>query len=160
VLDINWDDAHLWCETTISDPLEIVAKREAVVSRRDCRPRRAQHPVDVESHVHRRIGRGPYASRDWLELDPVDNCVWLKGTEKGPVIDGREPFQNETAKLTELREKAKHHYTAMYDSPTPSTTTTTPAPRSTSPVAVLLYRSDLPEEIGQREAHISAADNL
>jgi len=162
VFDINWYDAHLWCETAMSDADEIVAEWEArgLLSGAPLRAERGKPWKWLDLCVAA-SGRGVFGTCDWLEYDAADNCVWLKGTEKGPVVGGRDQHREETAKLDELREKAERHYTAMYDASHPKDNYEDACAALAKAVrlASFLWRPDLEAEIRQRAEHIAAVYN-
>ncbi len=165
VFEINWYDRYLWCETAMSDSLDIVAEWEGrglasgMPPRTDNRTERARWAW--KDLCVAASGSGPYGGGDWLEFDLADNCVWLKGTEKEPVIGGREQFQQEDKKLAALCDKAERHYTAMYDASYPKDDyeDACAALAQAGRAAAFLHRPDLAEELAQREAHISAVYN-
>ena len=165
VFEINWYDRHLWCETAMGESRDIVTQWEerGLVSGLPSATEKTTPGVQRKwkDLCVAASGRGPYGICDWLEFDPADNCVWLKGTEKGPVIGGSDQVQRETGKLAALRDEAERHYTAMYDSSHPKDDYEDgcAALAQAKRVAAFLGRPDLADEITQREAHISAVYN-
>ena len=165
VFEIDWYDRHLWCETAMSLPEDIIQAWEARGLESGLPPPGPNGSRDMPwkwKHLCLAASRrGPYGQCDWLEFDPVDNCVWLKGTEKGPVIGGREQYEREMKQLEDLREKAERHYTAMYDArhPRDDYEDASAALSQAIRVASFLHRPDLEEEIAQRLAHIAAVYN-
>jgi hypothetical protein len=162
LFEVNWYDAQLWCETAMSESREIVASWEERGLSSGMPPR----PAGAAQWKWRDLcvaasGRGPYGGCDWLEFDPADNCVWLKGTAKGAVIGGRMQFQEESEKLAALREKAEDHYTAMHGTPYPKDDyeDACSALSQAGRIAAFLHQPDVAEELKQREAHISKVFN-
>jgi len=106
-LDTDWYDTHLWCETTMDGGDDLARAWEA----RGLRP-----PEDFCFAASR---RGPDRRCDWLEYDAAENCVWLKGTEKGAVIGGAAQLAERTAALQSFVEQAERAYSAMYEARRP-----------------------------------------
>ena len=165
VFETDWYDRYLWCETAMSQSHDIVAQWEER-GLASGMPPAAEKPAEGVRRAWKDLcvaasRRGPYGICDWLEFDPADNCVWLKGTEKGPVVGGRDQFQQETERLAALRDKAEHHYTAMYDASYPKDDfeDASAALSQAIGVAAFLHRPDLEEELAQRQAHIAAVYN-
>jgi len=106
LFEVDWYDAHLWCETTMDDPGDMLEAWQA-------------RGLDRKELCLAASGRGPERGCDWLEYDAAENCVWLKGEPKGAVIGGAEQLKERTAALRALEESAERAYSAMYDATRP-----------------------------------------
>jgi hypothetical protein len=101
-LGTSWYDAHLWCDTTMSGPDDEIDAWQARGLRLFLDDgRRAWQEVCLAASQ-----RGPTYPCEWLEFDPVENCVWLKGARKGRVIGGQQQFEQERARCEELEKRA------------------------------------------------------
>jgi hypothetical protein len=86
VFEINWYDRYLWCETAMSDSLDIVAEWEGrglasgMPPRTDNRTERARWAW--KDLCVAASGSGPYGGGDWLEFDPAELRM-AQGNRKG-----------------------------------------------------------------------------
>jgi hypothetical protein len=105
-LEVDWYDAHLWCETTMDDPADMIEAWQA----------RGLERTEICLAAS---GRGPERGCDWLEYDAAGNCVWLKGEARGTVIGGAEQLKERTAAVKTLEELAERAYSQMYEATRP-----------------------------------------
>jgi hypothetical protein len=144
-LEVDWYDAHLWCETTMDHPGDMVEAWQA-------------RGLERNELCLAASGRGPERGCDWLEYDAADNCVWLRGTGKGAVIGGAAQLAERTAALQSFVEQAERAYAAMYEArrPRDDYDDACGGLMKAIEVARFLHRPDEIERLEQRLAHVRA----
>lgn len=75
LFETHWYDEHLYCETVMSG-----SDAESLIQAWRDRGLRDDQVCAIASHHDPGL--------DWLEFDAHDNCVWLRGTERGEVFGG------------------------------------------------------------------------
>lgn len=152
-----WHDRNLYCEavataTQAGDRVEVWARRGCVVFVPGTDIPRWADLCVVSS------GLGPDGACDWLEYDPLDDVVWLKGTEREAACGGRLQYRELRQKLASLREMAEAAYGRMYDASQPKDERDSALEflARAKETARRLNEEDAAREIDVRSAHIDA----
>ncbi|HTB22236.1 MAG TPA: hypothetical protein VK914_05985 [bacterium] len=142
-----WYDRRLFCETAMSagDAEGLAAKWvEAGLA-----------PSDLCLAASR---RGPLEACAWLDYSMDDDCVWMKGTEKGEIVGGAAQIDEKRRGLGILEAAGEKAYAAMYDSrhPKDDFDDAHAALAGALELARFLHRPDAVERLGARIAHIES----
>ena len=160
LLETSWYDRYLWCDTAMNllDAHDIVSEWEE----RGLTPLVMRDGRSVWQDVSiAASGRGPLEPCDWLEFDPGQNVVWLKGTERGSIVGGFEQVKTERARLAQLEQQPEQPYATMYESryPKDDYDDARAALSSAIEIARFLHIAEMVDRLKQRLHHITEVYN-